>query len=157
MINWSPGAQHRCSSRAAYGVEHSRPRYGFTWTPTSQYPRRQWDKLVRVDWLISAPCQYWFAHQAPAWQRVCRGSPTDRPHIQLLPPNRRALRQQAETFRLVLQHLEPFSKQHLTPRYKKTGARSMAALGFDNTIEAGFTTRPILPNAGKTMTVLTQF
>ena len=33
----------------------------------------------------------------------------------------------------------------------------MAALGFDNTIKAAWASRPILPNAGRTMQALTTF
>lgn len=33
----------------------------------------------------------------------------------------------------------------------------MAALGFDNTIKAGISSRPVLPNSRNTMTVLNQF
>lgn len=33
----------------------------------------------------------------------------------------------------------------------------MAALGFDSTIKAGVSSRPILPNAAKTMSLISQF
>ena len=66
------------------------------------------------------------------------------PKIQLQPIKHRSLRVLSKTFRLIVKHIQTFSKTPLIPTYKKQGASSLTRLGFSRYHEAGVSRRPIL-------------
>lgn len=74
----------------------------------------------------------------------------DNPKIQLQPVKHRSLRVLSETFRLIVKHIQTFSKMKIIPTYKKQGASSLTRLGFSRYHEAGVSRRPVLPNTQDT-------
>lgn len=72
--------------------------------------------------------------------------PTDT-RVTVLPAHKRSLKLQAETFRLILRHIESFAQIDLIPKYKLQDAKSLERLGFKRQICGGMPYRPVLPNS----------
>lgn len=70
--------------------------------------------------------------------------------VQMLPLKKRSLRVVAGTFRLIVKHIQTFSRSKIVPVYKKQGASSLQKLGFTAYHEGGIACRPLFPNAGLT-------
>lgn len=73
------------------------------------------------------------------------------PEVQLLPPNQRCVRLQAETPRCIIQTLQTQSQQTLIPKVAEKNCRSLLVLGFGVKHGSGMACRPILPNAVETI------
>lgn len=76
--------------------------------------------------------------------------------VQMLPPKKRSLRVVAESFRLIVKHLQTLSRSKFIPAYKKQGTCSLQKLGFSNYHEGGISRRPILPNAKETYSFISE-
>ena len=70
--------------------------------------------------------------------------------VQMQPVKKRSLRVMAENFRLIVKHLQTFSRTRIFPVYKKQGTASLTRLGFSAYHESGVSRRPHLPNAEAT-------
>lgn len=76
--------------------------------------------------------------------------PLTNPKVQMQPPKKRSLRIKAESFRLIIKHLQTFSRAKFIPAYSKQGRSSLQKLRFTAYHEAGVSRRPVLPNAKAT-------
>lgn len=71
--------------------------------------------------------------------------------VQMQPLKKGSLRVVADTFRLIVKHVQTFSRSKIMPAYPKQGASSLQKLGFTIYHEGGVACRPILPNADATV------
>lgn len=75
------------------------------------------------------------------------------PKVQMQPVKKRSIRVLADSFRLIVKHLQTFSRTKIVPTYSKQGTSSLTKLGFTAYHEGGISRRPILPNAQVTYTL----
>ena len=76
------------------------------------------------------------------------------PRVAVLPIRARSVRMLADNFRLIVKHIQTFSRTHIIPQYKKQGASSLTRLGFTPYHEGGVSRRPVLPNTQATCAFL---
>lgn len=74
----------------------------------------------------------------------------DDPKVNLQPTKIKSVRVLAETFRLIIKHIQTFSRTKLVPTYKLQGTSSLTRLGFSRYHESGVSRHPALPNAKET-------
>ena len=74
----------------------------------------------------------------------------DDPKTSLQPVKLKSVRVLAETFRLIIKHLQTFSRCKIVPAYKQQGTSSLTRLGFSRYHESGISRHPELPNAAET-------
>ena len=72
------------------------------------------------------------------------------PKTSLQPTKLKSVRVLAETFRLILKHIQTFSRTKIVPAYKLQGTSSLTRLGFSRYHESGVSRHPTLPNAKET-------
>lgn len=72
------------------------------------------------------------------------------PKTTLQPTKHKSVRVLAETFRLIVKHIQTFSRTKILPTYKLQGASSLTRLGFSRYHESGISRRPVLPNSQET-------
>lgn len=72
------------------------------------------------------------------------------PKTAVQPTKLKSVRVLAETFRLIVKHIQTFSRTKIIPAYKLQGTSSLMRLGFSRYHESGVSRRPLLPNPKET-------
>ena len=107
-----------------------------------------------ISWTeLSVSFMLWAGRMLPIRIKTGQGSEILEYHetkVTLQPVKSKSIRVLAENFRLILQHIQTFSRVKIIPAYKLQGTTSLTRLGFSRYHESGVSRHPGLLNAIET-------